>query len=514
MSKPSLKEMIGQTLVVGFDGTTVPQETADFIKQHKIGNIILFARNMGSPVEIKALTKHLQRIGKESDQPTPLLIAVDQENGIVRRIDEGTTTVPGAMALAATEDPQNAYDMYKMTAMELRELGINWNLAPVLDVNNNPDNPVIGVRSFGEDPHKVMQFGERALKGLQDGGMVTAVKHFPGHGDTDVDSHLGMPVIPHSLERLHEVELVPFKKSIEQGTDVIMTAHIHFPALDARNQMPATMSYAIMTELLRRDLFFNGVATTDDMEMDAIRKTIGTEQGCVEALRAGVDLVMISHTLDVQQRTFAAIEQAVASSHLCEDRLYESYCRIQKVKQKLTSENRPPIDFGNHQRQAKAVYEKSVTLEKGNEQLPITSESSRILVIEPPASTQTGAEDPQHAKAAIGQAIHSLKPGVTVVQMPLSDHMIKDIHKQFDTIIVGVLSASIQEEQRQLVEKLTKTGLPVHVVAMRSPYDLLHLPNSICSYINTYEFSYPALEVAAAALFGKIHLTGSSPVTL
>lgn len=515
MKKPTIQDIIGQMLVIGFDGTTVPKETEALIKEHKIGNIILFARNMGSPEEIRALTSHLQQIGKESGQSKPLLIAVDQENGIVRRIDDGTTTVPGAMALAATGNPQHAYDMYKITAKELRSLGINWNLAPVLDVNNNPNNPVIGVRSFGEDANIVAQFGEKALQGLQAGGMITAVKHFPGHGDTDVDSHLGMPVISHSLERLHEIELVPFKKSIECGTDVVMTAHIHFPALDARAHIPATLSYPIMTNFLRRDLSYNGLITTDDMEMDAISKSIGTEKGCVEALLAGVDLVMISHTLSKQVGTIAEIKKAVSAKKLSEERLYESYCRIQKVKQKLLDkEIRRPINYSQHQKQAQAVYRESVTLEKGIEQLPITSPSARILVIEPPASTQTGAEDPQYAKAAIGRAILTFKPDASVVQMPLTEVDLSAIHECYDAIIIGLLSASVQEDQRQLVEQLVETEIPIHVVAMRNPYDIQHVPDAIASYINTYEFSYPALEVAAAALFGKIQLTGTSPVTL
>ncbi|GAF15853.1 beta-hexosaminidase [Bacillus sp. JCM 19046] len=520
MSKPSLDEMLGQLLVVGFPGKQVPEEMEAFMKEHKIGNIILFARNMGTPEEVQKLTSSLQRIAKKSGQELPLLISVDQENGVVRRLGQGTTLLPGAMALAATYDPENAYHMHQLSGRELVALGINWNLAPVLDVNNNPENPVIGVRSFGEDPHKVALYGKQAMAGLQKAGMVTTLKHFPGHGDTNVDSHLGLPRIDHSLERLKEVELYPFQACIDAGADTIMSAHIYFPALEEKEGVPATLSKKILTDLLRNDMGFEGVVTTDCMEMDAITKTIGTEKGCVEAIKAGVDLVMVSHSIEKQKGALEQLKRAVEDGEIPITRIEEAYRRILAVKQKYLLNAKEyasvPASVGGqvHQDEAMAVYEKSVTIEQGANLIPLSARGKRILVIEPPEAIMTRAEDKHYAHAALGLAVQSIVPHADVKQMPLSTEQLSALAHQYDTIVIGLLSASQQKEQQELLHQLVRFNFDVHVVAMRSPYDYNVLPDGVGIYINTYEFSYPALEVAAKALFGKHPLTGTSPVTL
>lgn len=520
MSKPSLDTMLGQLMVVGFEGKRVPHEMETFLKEYQVGNIILFARNIGTPEEVLTLTSTLQRIARESGQEHPLLICIDQENGIIRRISKGTTLLPGAMAVAATNDPQNAYDMSFISGTELLYLGINWNLAPVLDVNNNRDNPVIGVRSFGEDPEKVALFGERSMAGLQQAGMVTTLKHFPGHGDTNIDSHLGMPRIDHSFERLKAVELYPFQTCIDAGADTIMSAHIHFPALEESDHVPATLSKRIITNLLRNEMGFNGVVTTDCMEMDAISKTVGTERGCVEALKAGVDLAMVSHTFKKQKGALQQLKKAVENGELKIERVTEAYYRVLALKEKYVMNKEKhasvPVSVGGqtHQEKAMAVYEKSVTLEKGADLLPLQESGKRILVIEPPESILTRAEDKQYAHAALGLAVQSIVTSADVKNMPLSSEELLAIKDHYDTVIVGVLSASQQLNQHELLKQLVDLAIEVHVVAMRSPYDLAILPDGVGIYINTYEFSYPALEVASKALFGQLKLSGSAPVTL
>src|SRR3989440_5780631 len=238
----TLEEQIGQALMVGFWGHTPSQDIIDLISRYHIGNVILFSRNIGNTRQVLELTQSLQRIAKEAGHPYPLLIAIDQENGIVQRLGEAATIYPGNMALGAIGSDEIAYEVALAAGRELQALGINMNLAPVVDVNNNPANPVIGVRSFGEDPHLVARLAAAMVKGYHDAGILSCLKHFPGHGDTTVDSHLALPTIPHTLERLEEGELVPFRSGIAAGAENGMTPHIYLPRImqhEAQTPLPA-----------------------------------------------------------------------------------------------------------------------------------------------------------------------------------------------------------------------------------------------------------------------------------
>ncbi len=218
----TLEEQIGQLLMVGFWGITPSQEIIDLIQRHHVGNIILFSRNIRDTQQVLELTKNLQKIAKEAGQRYPLLIGIDQENGIVQRLGEAATILPGNMALGAIGSEEISYMVAQATGNELKALGINMNLAPVVDVNNNPANPVIGVRSFGEDSQQVARLGAAMVKGYRAAGILSCIKHFPGHGDTAVDSHLALPVIPYTLQRLEALELVPFRRGIEAGAESVM----------------------------------------------------------------------------------------------------------------------------------------------------------------------------------------------------------------------------------------------------------------------------------------------------
>src|ERR1700730_4997818 len=226
----TLEERIGQTLMVGFPGTMASREVIELIQLYHVGNIILFSRNVHDVKQVRSLTQRLQQVAREAGHAYPLLIAIDQENGIVQRLGEVATLFPGNMALGAIGSERIASEVALATGRELKALGINMNLAPVVDVNNNVANPVIGVRSFGEDAHLVARLGSAMVKGYHDAGVIACLKHFPGHGDTAVDSHLALPTIPHTLERLDAIELVPFRSGIEAGAESVMIAHISLPA--------------------------------------------------------------------------------------------------------------------------------------------------------------------------------------------------------------------------------------------------------------------------------------------
>ena len=225
MNKLSLREKIGQLIVTGFPGPEITDDLNQLITEYKIGNIILFSHNVRSVDQLSRLCTELQeRITEQTGQPA--FISIDQEGGRVTRLPDEATNVPGAMAIASTGRPENAYAAGRITARELRALGINFNLAPVLDINNNKQNPVINVRSYGDTAYTVEEYGLQMLRGLQEGGVLASIKHFPGHGDTAVDSHLGLPVIDKSVEQLEELELKPFRRAIEYGAECITTAHI------------------------------------------------------------------------------------------------------------------------------------------------------------------------------------------------------------------------------------------------------------------------------------------------
>ncbi|HPN61506.1 MAG TPA: glycoside hydrolase family 3 protein, partial [Bacilli bacterium] len=268
LAQMTLKEKIGQLVFVGFPKTTIDDNLKRLISEYKLGNIVLFARNIANIEQLHGLNQALyQRIMNETGIMP--LIAIDQEGGMVLRITEEATFWPGNMTLAASGGAHQAYEQGKMMGEELRALGINMNLAPSLDVNNNPLNPVIGVRSYGDDPKKVSEWGVSAILGMQETGIIATAKHFPGHGDTSSDSHYQLPLIPHDLKRLNAVELYPFKEAIKNKVKAIMSAHVFFTAYE-QEQLPATLSKRVMTDLLRTELQYEGLVVSDCMEMKAI----------------------------------------------------------------------------------------------------------------------------------------------------------------------------------------------------------------------------------------------------
>ncbi len=521
-----IREKIGQLMVFGFKAdhpANMSEEIKDLIENHHVGGIILFGRNIGTPEEIQKLTTTLQSTAKNAGHMHPLFICIDQENGVVRRLGEGTTVFPGAMLLGATGDPELAFEIGKASGQELIDLGINWNLSPVVDVNNNPNNPVIDVRSFGEKPEVVAQFGKQLMKGMQASGVITTLKHFPGHGDTTVDSHLALPVIPHELQRLHEVELVPFKEAIENGAETVMSSHVYFPSIEPEENRPATMSRAVMTGLLREELGFKGVITTDCMEMKAIADGIGTARGAVEAIKAGVDLIMISHLPELQHEAIEAIYQAVQSGEIDEKLIDEAVDRVMKLKESTLDWNDDLEGFVKpeaHQKLAEDVVRSGVTLlEHKKGLLPLKRDHhERILVIYPKNSYLTQVEDERFAQNALGELVKELNPGTKVASVsPQPEQSEIDfmnvLASSADVIIVGTLSATRSEGQQRLMQDMLKKNKPIIHFAMRSPYDIGLFPEVDVS-VATYEFTTPALRIAVRALFGLEDVKGKLPVTI
>ncbi len=520
----SLQKKAGRLLIAGFKGTVISEEIKYLIHEYHIGGIILFGRNIGTPEEILSLTKSLQSEAKKAGYKSPLLICIDQENGVVRRLGEGTTIIPGAMLLGATQKPLYSYEAGVTTAKQLKALGINWNLAPVVDINNNPKNPVIGVRSFGEDPQKVTEMAKQSMLGMQAGGVMTTLKHFPGHGDTSVDSHLDLPVISHDLDRLHEVELLPFKECIDAGADAIMSAHVYFPALEKKENTPATLSRAVITGLLREELGFEGVITTDCMEMDAIAKGIGTVEGCVKAVEAGVDLIMVSHIHSLQEQAVLKLVEAIEAGRIEEQQIDRSIERIEELISKYTSWDEInqmkdiPAFVGSEEEKEKMreIYYAGISVVNG-EGTPFLP-TDNVLLVFPTNEYATMVEDKRYATMEMAEQLGKVHKNLDILQLSkneIEDEVEEIVEKslKYDRIVALTLNAVQHSSQAALVYDLIGTGIPVDIVAVRTPYDAGLFPNAnrmIC----TYEFTQPAFEAVSSFLIGNKTLNGKLPVKL
>jgi beta-N-acetylhexosaminidase len=338
----TLQEKIGQLFILGFEGTRPARSITQLIKKAHVGGVILFARNLKNAVQIAKLTNALQSLSPRM----PLLIAVDQEGGRVSRLPKEFTRFPSAAAIGAARSTELAYRAADCTARELRAVGINMNLAPVLDVKTHPANQVIGDRAFGSDPALVGRMGLAVMAGLQDNRVAACGKHFPGHGATQADSHEELPTFSHSVQHLVEVELRPFRHAIANGLAALMTAHVLYPVLDPK--WPATLSQRIITGLLRQQMGFKGVVMTDDLEMKAIALPSG--EAAVQALTAGADMILICHDEAKQWAALGEVQRAIKDKRLTEERIDQSILRVLKLKERFILPYEPA-----HPKQAKAT---------------------------------------------------------------------------------------------------------------------------------------------------------------
>jgi len=508
----TLEQKIGQVMIIGFDGTTVDADLHRMISEYHIGGVILFARNVQSPQQVAALTNELQKIAIESGNPG-LFIAIDQEGGRVARLteDKGFTEFPSAMALTATGDLQNAYAVAVAMAAEMRAVGINVDFAPDLDVNNNPVNPVIGIRSFSSDPTTVAEYGLAFAKGLQENGILAFGKHFPGHGDTGIDSHIDLPLVPHDRARLNRVELVPFKAAIAADFAGIMSAHVTFPAIDPTPGLAATLSCPVLTGLLREELGFNGLIITDSLEMGALAANGYPPQvGAPLALAAGADLLLFNRDHAMHREAFINLVQAVKDGKISQEQLNASVQRILQMKQRFgllnlvlveTDAKASSVKTAEHLALSRELAQKAITLIRDPQGLiPL---KSIPLVVEPAAvrdltkhlglSGTTLTIDTQPTAAQIADVIHAVQ-NKTVVIIPVDD-------------------LNNNSNQLKLVENLAEAGNPVIVIAHRNPFDVALLPEDVTVLV-TYGFNPPIRDVLTDVLSGKIEPSGVLSVTL
>jgi beta-N-acetylhexosaminidase len=410
----------------------------------------------------------------------------------------------------------------------LRALGINLNLAPVVDVNNNPANPVIGVRSFGEDPWQVARLACAQIRGYQQAGLATCVKHFPGHGDTATDSHLAMPVVPYELARLENVELVPFTCSIAAGTDCVMTAHIYFPALMGATALPATLSPTMVRQLLRERFGFQGVVITDCLEMNAVSETVGVGRGSVLAHLAGNDLLLISHRYDRQLMGIKALKAAVQSGEIMPAQIREATSRVLALKNRLGERARQQavaptladVGCASHHQLRDQIYERSVTLVRDTQTLlPLHLQpEQRLLVVLSHRAAWTQVEDRGYPEALLLASLRQRHANMDAIvlseQTSQADYeRVYSAARQADVTLMVTVNVLHDPPQVQLMQELIKIGRPLIGLAPYSPYDLLAFPE-LGTYLVTYEYTAPAIVTAVRVLFGEIAPQGRLPVSL
>lgn len=326
----TLAEKVGQLLVVGVDGTAFSNEMDNLIRNYHVGGVILMGKNVSTTADMLQLINRIKQAN--GSNKNPLFLAVDEEGGRVSRLPAGISKLPSSAQIGKQNDEALNYRAGTYLAEVLHEFGYNMNFAPVLDVNSNPRNPVIGDRSLGTNPEKVAKLGISTMLGMMDNGMIPVVKHFPGHGDTIVDSHKALPKVEVTLDRLRNVELVPFQRAIDEGADAVMVAHILFPALDP--VYPSSLSNDVITGLLRNDMQFDGVIITDDLTMKAITNDYTVPEAAVQTFIAGSDLLLMVNDYESQIATVNALLAAIETGEISEERLNESVKRILTLKEK------------------------------------------------------------------------------------------------------------------------------------------------------------------------------------
>ncbi len=338
VSGMSLEEKIGQMVIIGFKGYDADANTASLIEDKHIGGIILFERNIENDKQLVDLNNQLKSLNK--DNKLPLFISADHEGGRIARLPARATDFPSNLTIGKKNSSDLSYQVGQVLGSEMAAYGFNLDFAPVADIFSNPKNTVIGDRSFGKDPDTVSGLAVATMKGIKSQGVVPVVKHFPGHGDTAVDSHVDLPVSYKSMKQLKSFELLPFESAIDQGADMMMVAHIKLPEID-KTGLPASLSHAVITGLLRDDLGFKGVVITDDLEMGAIAKHYGTGDAAVKAVEAGADMVLVCHTYESQTEAIDAIAKAVKNGQISEERIDESVKHIVMLKQKYKLSDKP-----------------------------------------------------------------------------------------------------------------------------------------------------------------------------
>ena len=533
LKKMTLREKLGQMLMVPYFGVFKSADNPEYreilheVEENHVGGLIIVTdrgplgleRSQVYPTAV--ITNELQRRAK-----IPLLVGADFESGTGMRLDEGTS-FPSAMAIAATGDPKAAYTAGKYTAMEARAAGVQWIFAPDADVNNNPDNPIINVRSFGEDPQDVAAYVREFVRGVEENGALATAKHFPGHGDVGVDSHIALAVVPGDRQELESTEIVPFRAAIDAGVSSIMPGHLSVPALEPNPQIPATLSKNILTGVLRDELKFRGLVITDALDMGGVTSLYTPGEAAVRSVEAGADVLLMSPAPDA---ALAGLEDAVHSGRVTEQRIDASVRRILAAKARLGLDRNRFVDVSRlserfarpeYEVQAQDIADRGVTLLRDETHLlPLDSTHPlRVLLVALSADPDPNAGEtiepelrPRVDSLAVLRADTQYAP-VSGLKLPPPDAYDVAIAALFVRVADRKGDIGFPDDQRALVDRLIGAGKPTVVVSLGSPYLIERFPNA-----NTWVAEFSSNDVSqravVRALFGQAAFGGKIPVTV
>ena len=524
LTTPTDEDLAGERLMLAFDGLRLPPAIAARLRDRPIAGVSLFRySNVETPGQVRELTEAIQRAAGEG--PTgaaPLLVAGDQEGGQLVGLGSGTTPFPGAMAVGATADPDLAKRVGRAIGLELRAMGVTVDYAPVCDLATNPANVAIGTRSFGSDPGAVGELVAGTVRGLQSAGVVATPKHFPGLGEAGSDSHHGLPIVDRSAAD-ETSELAPFEAALEAGALAVMSAHVGLPAVTERADLPATLSRAVMTGLLRGRLGFDGLAISDALDMRALAQ--GPEQALdvVAALRAGIDLLLCAPDPAARERIEASVRHAAARGLLDRPSLAASAARLARVRDWLSGFESPDLSVVGsraHAALAAEVAARSITLVRDEDRLlPLRPPAgSRVVVVEPRPEDLTPADTSSTLEPGLAAAIrvhHPTAEGFVVEPDPAAADVaaLRDAVLGADVLIVGTAAAHVRPGQPALTRALLGLGLPTVTVALRGPWDLATYQDA-GTHLCTYGITAPSLAACADALFGRASIEGRLPVSI
>ncbi len=536
LAQLDLRERVGQLVMVWMSGGYASADDVEFarveelVRDQDIGGIVI---SLGTPF---GYASRLNRLQAESD--VPLLIAADFEAGPGYRVGEpyslplmlglgGATTFPPAMAFGAADDESLAYEAGRITAIEARAMGVHLNFAPVLDVNNNPANPVINTRSLGADPERVSALGVAYIKGACEGGLLTTAKHFPGHGDTETDTHVALAMIPGDRARLDRIELVPFRRAIAAGVDAVMTAHVAAPQILGDRAVPATLSPYFMTQVLREDLDFNGVLFTDALEMGALVNRFGAEEIAVVALEAGADVLLMPRE---PERTINAVVAAVERGRVTEERVEQSVRRLLRLKARAELDRGAEVDtevipslvgVDAHTSVADTVASRSLTLVRDLAgDVPFDSSHTR-MVLSLTFSRSTDLAAGRVFDARLREATKVVQARTNVESHASVYDSLVRVAVDADLVLISAYVPprtaepllALPDALTQFVSRVEGLGTPTVLVSFGTPYILDSLPEAF-AYLVAWGGSAASQRAAADALLGRSPITGRLPISL
>ncbi len=507
-------------LMIAFAGTELSRSAARRIAEHDAAGVTLFrAQNVVDPPQIRGLTAAIQ--GARPAGAPPLLVAVDQEGGQLVGLGEGTTRFAGAMALGAAGDEALAERVAGATARELRALGVNVNYAPVCDLANNPSNPALGIRSFGDDPETVGRLASATVRGLQGEGVAATAKHFPGSGDTAADPHHELPLVRRTNSELAERELVPFRVAVEAGVRMVMTGHVALPGQP--DDLPASLSGAVLRDLLRGHLQFDGVTVTDSLDMHALAQGSAQIVDAVAALRAGEDVLLGPPDEPVMERLEQGLAQAQMRGLIDANDDAAAKRRLFELRRWLGSYEQPSLDVvgcSEHQALAAELAQRSITLVRNNDRLlPLRpAADARIAVVQSMPADLTPADTSSKVPPMLASALRRRLAGVEEILLPAmpGEPEIAGLSERlqgYDLVVVGTLSAHLQPAQAALAAAVLASGAPTVTIALRTPWDLTVYP-SARTHVCSYGILAPSMEALAAALLGETPFVGRLPVDM